>query len=1758
MRKRVLSIWLSVCMVLTMLPVSVMAEEVSNPAGAGGEIIAFEPLAESEKSVETGTSIENLGLPEELTATVRTAVPADSGTEEKPVQDSGKFLENDASTDPSMATASSAIKESGDDHEEATAPEWEETTVDIPVTWTAEPEYTGNETGDYVFTPVIKGYTVSADLPEINVTVGVQLPMMALRAGTPSTCGDFSVSIDEDGAAPVYDNGVLSFGKAGEYTVSMADGKNSTSDSIEVTVAGVTLNLDGVEINAQDGLKGGQNGANALTVTSGTVNLNVIADSSLTGGTGYTSTYAPTNGGSGISGNVAVTGTETLCVNGGTGGFSEVVLSNSGSGILGDVSISGAVSVIAVGGDNRNTGPGRTGNGITGHVSVSDGATLTAVGGMCQSPMYTGGNGINGNLTVTGNASATLTGGDAILSTPGIALTGTLTATGVTIKGGFTGLTDEITSKDPHLNQFRYIALEPALISDNATFDLCNGTATVTVKPSSDPQWEETGYSFGGWYTAPNGQGTELIGAGDSGVTYYAKWNYNGYTVRTTALDLTGISSSKLYGSTLSGSVYTNAAEGWTWYAAETTVAGERYTANTLVLSGTTVHTIASAALTVPDETTVVLEEDSENTVISGYTSSDSEDVFTYGLYGKGALYMKGGGTLNARAGTAAYTSSDSKKEGSSYGIYSLGNLNFSSCTVNAYGGRGVTTGSDNKSFGIYSDATLIISSGSITGHGGSGRVQSIGIISQGNLEITGGTVTGESGSDDIRQGYGLASLQGNIFISGGSVTGTGSAISGTNTFSVGILALGAVEITDGSVTGIAGDAEASYGIISGFLSVNITGGTITAKNGTAANSAAVAALGDSSYSKLIVGSLEKPAAIANASDGTSLIAASNGEISSKQLVMSGSDAVVVSFSTYGITANAAINGNYIVTVNGSALVSAKSGDTVAIIPTADGGYEVDSISVCKTSDTNTTVTVTGGSFTMPDYAVTVSVIFKRSAPTDAQLLAAAKTAAQNEGYGDMTQEDAPNEEAIKAVLKPVAETAVNNSGITVTINEVSYIPPIAGTSANPMGTDGTYTFTVTVSKGGQSQTTEQISITITATPYTGVTDVQAVDAAKTAAQNAIYGNMTQAAATNKDVIQAALKSTAEKAVNNSNITVTINEVSYIAPVAGTSANPSGTDGSYTFTVTVSKGGQRQTAEQKTIIIMATPYSGGNGGGSGNGSNSGSNTAAQSAKPTESVSGRTENKATVNNEGNANVSLIDKNITDAIADAKAAAAKKSVNASDITAIIHVTTGGKDANSVIVNLPKTTQEQVIDNKIASVQLAIDHPDLTIGINLAAVAEINRQAKADVQLSAIPMDKSRLSGDAKAAIGNRPAYDFKAVSGSGETVTDFGNGSISVELPYTLQNGEAAGNICAVYVDANGKVTYLTDSSYDAKRGTVVFSTSHFSTYGIACKGGVSFTDINEHWAKDDILFAVTRGILTGTSSTTFSPNASMTRGMFVTALGRLANADISAYKKSSFSDVKTDAFYMGYIEWGVKNNILEGIGGGKFDPDGLLTREQMAVMMDRYATAMGFKLPEVHTQNTFADNDKIGTWASPSVKRIQIAGILQGKNNNFYAPQGTATRAEVSAVLRRFVELMIFRDTAQGWVRNDSGDWMFFKEGKALTGWQTLDGKVYCFDSSGCAFADGWKENAKGEWFFLSSDGSAITGWKEIGANGDSKSYYFDTSGVMIADKWLKIDEKWYYFYADGSLARSTIVDGCEIDANGVTYAPVDSSISTDQ
>lgn len=421
---------------------------------------------------------------------------------------------------------------------------------------------------------------------------------------------------------------------------------------------------------------------------------------------------------------------------------------------------------------------------------------------------------------------------------------------------------------------------------------------------------------------------------------------------------------------------------------------------------------------------------------------------------------------------------------------------------------------------------------------------------------------------------------------------------------------------------------------------------------------------------------------------------------------------------------------------------------------------------------------------------------------------------------------------------------------------------------------------------------------------------------------------------------------------------------------------------------------------------------------------SNNNDSGTTTKPTEPVTGYSNTGATMDSNGTANISVTDKTLTDAIESAQEQAEKKGVNPGEITAVIHVSIDDEDTNTVTVNLPKTTQQEVIKNKIANVKLVIDRPDLTIGMNLAAVTEINKQAKDDVQISATKTDSAKLGTVAKNAIGNRPAFNLKAIYNSGtKHVSDFGNGSVIVEIPYTLQKGENAGNIYAVYVDENGKVIYLANSRYDDARESLVFSTNHFSVYGVGYKSDAQrFSDITNHWAKEDIEFVAARGLMSGIGNDKFSPDTAMTRGMFVTALGRLTEANVGDYKKSRFSDVAEKAYYMPYVEWAAKHEIVKGIGNGSFAPDSLVTREQLATIMERYANVIALQLPRVNEEEVFADNMKISTWATTSVKNVQMAGIVSGKNNNLFDPLGTATRAEVSVVLKRFLELIIWNDT----------------------------------------------------------------------------------------------------------------------------------------
>ena len=294
----------------------------------------------------------------------------------------------------------------------------------------------------------------------------------------------------------------------------------------------------------------------------------------------------------------------------------------------------------------------------------------------------------------------------------------------------------------------------------------------------------------------------------------------------------------------------------------------------------------------------------------------------------------------------------------------------------------------------------------------------------------------------------------------------------------------------------------------------------------------------------------------------------------------------------------------------------------------------------------------------------------------------------------------------------------------------------------------------------------------------------------------------------------------------------------------------------------------------------------------------------------------------------------------------------------------------------------------------------------------------------------------SAEARTAVGARPAYEISLVyvrDGREISLTDWQGKTVSVKLPYIPAANEQAGSLYAVSVDGSGKVQWILKSAYDVDQKAVIFEAGQFGICGVGYQDPVpAFTDIDSHWAKDHILFTVSRGLLSGTGETSFRPDAVLTRGMLATALGRLAGIDPAAYQTGTFADVKADAGYAAYVNWAAATGIISGITSATFEPDGIITHEQMAVIMKAYADKMGYSVPKTLAAVTFLDNAQILFQAKDAVREMQQAGVLSGKGNRF-DPQGSTTRAEAAAALHRFVEVIIDPRTAYGWARNDSQD-----------------------------------------------------------------------------------------------------------------------------
>lgn len=181
-----------------------------------------------------------------------------------------------------------------------------------------------------------------------------------------------------------------------------------------------------------------------------------------------------------------------------------------------------------------------------------------------------------------------------------------------------------------------------------------------------------------------------------------------------------------------------------------------------------------------------------------------------------------------------------------------------------------------------------------------------------------------------------------------------------------------------------------------------------------------------------------------------------------------------------------------------------------------------------------------------------------------------------------------------------------------------------------------------------------------------------------------------------------------------------------------------------------------------------------------------------------------------------------------------------------------------------------------------------------------------------------------------------------------------------------------------------------------------------------KPKLPFTDVStSDWFYSDVMFVYENGLFSGTDSRSFSPNASMTRVMLVTVLYRL-EGEPAGTGSSSFSDVRSGSYYEKAVAWAAANGIVTGTGSTSFSPDAKVTREQLAAILYRYAQYKKLDTDAGAKLDSFSDAGNVSGYASEALSWAVSEGLINGASGRLM-PKGDATRAQVAAILHRFVE-----------------------------------------------------------------------------------------------------------------------------------------------
>jgi len=352
------------------------------------------------------------------------------------------------------------------------------------------------------------------------------------------------------------------------------------------------------------------------------------------------------------------------------------------------------------------------------------------------------------------------------------------------------------------------------------------------------------------------------------------------------------------------------------------------------------------------------------------------------------------------------------------------------------------------------------------------------------------------------------------------------------------------------------------------------------------------------------------------------------------------------------------------------------------------------------------------------------------------------------------------------------------------------------------------------------------------------------------------------------------------------------------------------------------------------------------------------------------------------------------------------AAAEKAKAAGGQAIASVDTGsGSGIASIGVTIPGAQFSSFASDTSASFRVGTSLGSVTF--SSGAVDAIGVAGSGDVSFGIGIVSASSLSAAQQQAVGDRLIYSFSVTIG-GTAVSQFGSG-VTVSIPYTLGANENPNAVVIYYLDASGTLQPM-QGKYDVETKTVTFFTTHFSDYVIGYNK-VSFNDVDSGaWYADAVTFLAARGVTSGTSDGVFSPDATLTRGQFITLLMRAYGISPDTSSTDNFSDAG-NTYYTGYLAAAKSHSITNGIGNNKFAPDQAITRQEMFTLLynalktfDKLPTGTSGKM-----LTDFTDSVVVASWADGAMTVLVKLGMLSGSGGKLL-PTATTTRAEMAQVL----------------------------------------------------------------------------------------------------------------------------------------------------